>query len=83
MLLAVLIHHEIYDNHINCFQPNCPLVQLYRVTQGEEYLAGITGTCYLQPGATYYNSNCGRVSCSWDTAIYFCQQVSDLESHFR
>ncbi|KAK4103487.1 hypothetical protein N658DRAFT_484419 [Parathielavia hyrcaniae] len=40
----------------------------YRVQEGINYLRGITGDCYQNPGP----GACGRVSCSWQNAIYYC-----------
>lgn len=40
----------------------------YEVWQGVYYLQSITGDCRANPGP----GSCGRVSCSWDNAIYYC-----------
>ncbi|KAI1262862.1 hypothetical protein F5Y18DRAFT_429733 [Xylariaceae sp. FL1019] len=41
---------------------------LVRVQQGIEYLKDLKGTCTNGAGP----GNCGRISCSWTAAIYWC-----------
>ncbi|OLN91623.1 hypothetical protein CCHL11_06601 [Colletotrichum chlorophyti] len=43
----------------------------FRLWQGIRYLYGITGRPYSSAGP----SSCGRVSCSWRTAIWWCNDV--------
>ncbi|KAI1318293.1 hypothetical protein F5Y16DRAFT_419067 [Xylariaceae sp. FL0255] len=40
----------------------------YRIEQGASYLMGLKGTCENGPGP----GNCGRISCSYNSAIYWC-----------
>lgn len=40
----------------------------FEVWQGVYYLQSITGDCRADPGP----GSCGRVSCSWTNAIYYC-----------
>ncbi|KAI1326794.1 hypothetical protein F5Y16DRAFT_410729 [Xylariaceae sp. FL0255] len=39
-----------------------------RIEQGAKYLQGVKGMCGLGPGP----GNCGRISCSYGSAIYWC-----------
>ncbi|KAI1320861.1 hypothetical protein F5Y16DRAFT_405454 [Xylariaceae sp. FL0255] len=42
--------------------------ELIRIQQGITYLRSLSGTCTNGPGP----GNCGRISCSWSSAIYWC-----------
>lgn len=43
-------------------------------TKGVEYLNSVPGSPANGPGP----GNCGRVSCSYESAIYWCNDVSDI-----
>jgi len=45
------------------------------IWEGYQYLRGLAGNAQLSAGST---GTCGRVSCSWDDGIWFCQDVSSL-----
>ncbi|KAK3294235.1 uncharacterized protein B0H64DRAFT_433438 [Chaetomium fimeti] len=45
-----------------------PTRNFLALAAGVEYLRGIKGDCRGRPGP----GTCDRVSCSWDSAIYFC-----------
>ena len=44
----------------------------YRIGEGIDYLRGVKGLPTNGPGP----GNCARVSCSWSSAIYWCNDVS-------
>ncbi|KAI1327962.1 hypothetical protein F5Y16DRAFT_398833 [Xylariaceae sp. FL0255] len=41
---------------------------IYRINQGIAYLEGVTSQCGMGAGP----GNCGRISCSYNAAIYWC-----------
>jgi hypothetical protein len=47
-----------------------------RIQQGIDYLSGISGRPHIAPGPFY----CSRVSCSWGSAIYWCNEVGNFHS---
>lgn len=51
--------------------------QWYYIDDGIYYLNGVPGTPTLGPGP----GNCGRVSCSYNSAIYWCNDVRIGRSH--
>lgn len=48
----------------------------YRIKQGIEYLGTVPGSPGQGPGP----GSCGRVSCSYGAAIYWCNDVSALST---
>lgn len=49
---------------------------VYYIWQGIDYLESVPGTPGNGPGP----GNCGRVSCSYSSAIYWCNDVSSLST---
>jgi hypothetical protein len=49
-----------------------PLAEASKIHDGVEYLRGVPGKPVEGPGPTA----CGRVSCSWKSAIWWCNDVS-------
>jgi len=58
-------------DHFNCGNPWAP-ADYGRVIQGVDYLNGVPG----QPGNGPGPGNCGRVSCSYKAAIWWCNDNS-------
>lgn len=58
---------------------NQSLARVDKIQDGIKYLRGVTGKPSMGPGP----GNCGRVSCSWNAAIYWCNDVSTLTSVLR
>lgn len=57
---------------IDCF--NWPVANGNRIQDGINYLMGVGGQPSNGPGP----GACGRVSCSYDAAIWWCNDVSTL-----
>jgi len=51
-----------------------PTADKETIQDGIDYLRGVPGTATNGPGP----GNCGRVSCSWDSAIWWCNDVSNI-----
>jgi len=58
-----------YNSHY-CFGP-WALARSLRIYQGTLYLDGLKDTPTMAPGPR----ECARVSCSWDSAIWWCSDV--------
>jgi len=54
-----------------CFGP-WATASLQRIKEGIDYLRGVPGKPVLGPGP----GTCKRVSCSYNSAIYWCNDVS-------
>lgn len=59
------------DFHVDCFGRWVAVVSKW-INNGVSYLKGIKGQPRNGPGP----GNCGRVSCSYDSAIWWCNDVS-------
>ncbi|KAI8629424.1 hypothetical protein F5Y19DRAFT_475411 [Xylariaceae sp. FL1651] len=57
------------SNDVLCHVP-WPIIfaSVFHIEQGIRYLHGIQGDCNIGPGP----ANCSRVSCSYDSGIWFC-----------
>ncbi|KAI8962813.1 hypothetical protein F5Y11DRAFT_321691 [Daldinia sp. FL1419] len=58
--------------HLLCDPSGVELADAYRIQEGVNYLKGVTGTCHLGPGPKV----CTRISCSWNSAIWWCNDNS-------
>ncbi|KAK0622456.1 hypothetical protein B0T14DRAFT_494110 [Immersiella caudata] len=64
-----LVTRQTEDKDIHCdWPPGWGNAQYNHIMDGIAYLRGISGDCRAPPGP----GNCGRVSCSWGAAIYYC-----------
>ena len=61
---------EWETDSLECYR--YPAANADRIYQGVMYLAHVGGV----PEAGAGPNLCGRVSCSWDSAIYWCNDVS-------
>ncbi|KAK0744669.1 hypothetical protein B0T21DRAFT_407751 [Apiosordaria backusii] len=57
------------DVEIDC-KIKTDMANILAIKWGIHYLRGVTGKAKNGPGP----KNCGRVSCSWDSAIYWCNE---------
>ncbi|XXH04754.1 hypothetical protein Hte_011176 [Hypoxylon texense] len=53
---------------LSCDVPEFWYATKYRVDEGIQYLRGKTGRCHIDAGPGV----CSRISCSYDSAIFFC-----------
>ncbi|KAK3322866.1 hypothetical protein B0H66DRAFT_216165 [Apodospora peruviana] len=67
---ALSTRSRIDRRWVNC--NNWPLAERSRLQEGINYLRGVGGRPTNGPGP----GNCGRVSCSWHAAIWWCNDVS-------
>jgi hypothetical protein len=66
------IYHSNTNQFIECQKQGFDKVRSGFVKDGIDYLWIQKGLCRLGPG----KGQCGRVSCSYGTAIYYCNDVS-------
>jgi hypothetical protein len=60
---------------VNCNpNPNWHSAYLNGIEQGIKYLRGVPGQPSLSPAP----KNCGRVSCAYECAIWWCNDVSQI-----
>lgn len=57
---------------------NWQRASVYRIYQGIDYLNGFRGSLSVDAGP----QTCARVSCSWNSAIYWCNDVGSVNSIF-
>ncbi|OTB10855.1 hypothetical protein K445DRAFT_27191 [Daldinia sp. EC12] len=60
------------ETHLTCDPNNIWWAQVFRINEGIEYLKGIKGRCHVGPGPRV----CTRVSCSYKSAISWCNDNS-------
>ncbi|KAK4225092.1 hypothetical protein QBC38DRAFT_422012 [Podospora fimiseda] len=65
---ALLVEARQYRDWTDCTINNRPWAALHRIEDGIRYLHGVGGRPTQGPGP----ARCMRVSCSWDSAIYWC-----------
>ncbi len=76
------MHENLKRTTVNC--GTWPLADKGRIIEGIAYLRGVPAAPRNGPGPGY----CGRVSCSYNAAIYWCNDVSwawnqhSLKSYF-
>lgn len=71
---------NITQEHYDVLRHDCfgawPSASLPRIQEGISYLRGLPGQPSEPPGPMA----CGRVSCSWDAAIWWCNDVGNYAS---
>ena len=64
-------------NDLKCFDEDLPGANLRAIDMGIDYLNSLSGVPGNGvPGEDAAPKNCGRVSCSWGSAIWWCNDVS-------
>ncbi|KAI1494718.1 hypothetical protein F5X96DRAFT_693821 [Biscogniauxia mediterranea] len=58
---------------INCEPPGAQYASSYWIVHAIDYLRGIKGNCTNGPGP----ANCGRISCSWNSGIWWCNDDTE------
>ncbi|KAI1075520.1 hypothetical protein F5B20DRAFT_585116 [Whalleya microplaca] len=71
--------NEGYYGEVRCNIPGYKAAVSTHILEGIDYLSRLTGDCTAGPADGSGKGNCGRVSCSWNSAIFYCND--NLEPH--